>query len=500
MGLFDKLKRKKEESINTNGDMIVSKYRFNQDQYIRLTIKDMGASGIDGLDKDQLTEKLLYFYDNMLPVEERITILMDTFDIDRETAKQVEYVSFAKTSLIADYLYHKERGATKFSIINGNKKLKSNLNIKDYVKYVGFMIDNDGVPVFNIKSDGFKRWTPNETAPKTVTRTQSETRPNPIPTDKQMEEIVYNNLRADSLMKAGRLNEAKELLESNLKNGADTPATYRNLSLIYRRENDQDNEIRVLKAGLKNVNPNNEKHYNSLKKRLDEITKPKTKPLTELDKLKEREKEHNSKLWDRTYYESEESRNEARAIKEAKKEYIKNNPKDYYTRAVDYCRLNLNYLEIKPNKERDKILELIGMGLYYEFDLEQYDKAIECYKKADEHEQETKEFTLAGKSLERIGICENKIKRAKIKELEAEAKELEKTNPSEAIKKYENLNKVNPGLKKYDKAIFKIYEAEAKELEKTNPSEAIKKYEYLNKINPGLKKYDKRIEIVKKKL
>lgn len=168
MGLFNKFRRKKEETINTDGHMIISKYRFNQHQYIRITIEDMGASGIEGLDKDQLTEKLLYFYDNMLPVEERIRILMNTFDIDRETAKKVEYVSFAKTSLIADYLYHKERGATKFSIVNANKTLKSNLSIKDYVKNVGFMISNDGIPVFNIKTNGFRRWTPNNTSPKSI--------------------------------------------------------------------------------------------------------------------------------------------------------------------------------------------------------------------------------------------------------------------------------------------------------------------------------------------
>lgn len=44
-----------------------------------------------------------------------------------------------------------------------------------------------------------------------------------------------------------------------------------------------------------------------------------------------------------------------------------------------------------------------------------------------------------------------------------------------------------------------IQEAEAEE-EKTNPQEAIKKYEHLNEIRPGMKKYDKRIEIIKRTL
>ena len=46
----------------------------------------------------------------------------------------------------------------------------------------------------------------------------------------------------------------------------------------------------------------------------------------------------------------------------------------------------------------------------------------------------------------------------------------------------------------------KLDEAEAKELEKTNPAEAIKKYQELNIKNPNLKKYDKRIEILERKL
>ena len=52
----------------------------------------------------------------------------------------------------------------------------------------------------------------------------------------------------------------------------------------------------------------------------------------------------------------------------------------------------------------------------------------------------------------------------------------------------------------YDGAIIKIYEAEAKELEKTNPGEAIKKYRESNIKNPNLKKYNKRIEILERKL
>ncbi len=51
-----------------------------------------------------------------------------------------------------------------------------------------------------------------------------------------------------------------------------------------------------------------------------------------------------------------------------------------------------------------------------------------------------REYLYSAKTLDRIGICENIKKMHKIKEIEAEAKELEETDPKEAIKLYEYLN------------------------------------------------------------
>lgn len=184
MGLFDRFRKEKKTSVNPDGLMINNTYRYTLNDYTRLAIETIGTQGITGLDEKLLTEKLLYFYDNMLIVSDRIKILMETFSIDEETAKRVEYVSFAKTSLIGDYYLYKERGATKFYIRDKNKKLKSNLNINDFIKYVGFMINNDGVPVFNIKKIPKKRYTdvlkqkkteqtnikPVETAPEVETK------------------------------------------------------------------------------------------------------------------------------------------------------------------------------------------------------------------------------------------------------------------------------------------------------------------------------------------
>ena len=47
---------------------------------------------------------------------------------------------------------------------------------------------------------------------------------------------------------------------------------------------------------------------------------------------------------------------------------------------------------------------------------------------------------------------------------------------------------------------IKDLETKAKELEKTDPKQAIEIYNELNLLNPNLKKYDKRIEILNKKI
>lgn len=437
MGLFDRFKKKKEETINTDGVMISTTYRFIEDEYIRITIGEMGTDGITGLDKDQLTEKLLYFYDNNLPVTERINILMNTFDIEEETAKQIEYVSFAKTSLIADYLRNKERGATKFNIKGANRILKKNININEFLKYTGFMIENDAIPVFNIKQLPKKRFSRNKV--KSVPK--KETIPAP---------------------------ETKE-----------------------PEETEPTKEIGITSGGLKVP---------------DKIDKNSSE-LSELEILMNREIELNNRLQtEEGYWGSDISRDDFRKFNNDVYDYLENNPEDYITSGARYCKVWLEY-QTRASEEELKMFELLGKGLYYENKLEQYDEAIELYKEVDlinrlafrneiaelVRDYGERDYLYSAKAKERIDICNNKKERIKIKKLEAEAKELEETNPTEAIKKYEELNIINPNLQKYDKAIIKIKESEAKELEGTNPEEAIKRYEELKRLNPSVKKYDKAI-------
>ena len=236
------------------------------------------------------------------------------------------------------------------------------------------------------------------------------------------------------------------------------------------------------------------------------------KELNYLDNLKMKESIENDKMWSEEYYFSDEAKNNAHEIKREKDEYLNDNPKDFVTRGVNLYGLFWEYSDRVPAEER-KIFELTGRGLYYE-DQGQYEKAIELYQEADKltmeflkdeideliREHGEGDYLYTGELRQRVRVCETKIFRDKIKQLEIEAKELEGNNPKEAIRKYNELNKINPGLKKYDKRIFRMLEVEAKELEKTDPLDAINKYEELNILNPGLKKYDKKIEILKRKL
>lgn len=66
------------------------------------------------------------------------------------------------------------------------------------------------------------------------------------------------NIYGKSLEKEGKIDQAIEVYESNILIHADTPFTYRRLSIIYRKRKEIDNEIRVLKQGIKNCrkNPN----------------------------------------------------------------------------------------------------------------------------------------------------------------------------------------------------------------------------------------------------
>lgn len=192
-------------------------------------------------------------------------------------------------------------------------------------------------------------------------------------------------------------------------------------------------------------------------------------PNNDLENLKEKQRTQQNKLWDKEYYGSEESKIKANEIKELKNEYLKNNPNDFLTRGVDLYKITWSAIDRMPDDEKE-IIELTGKGLYYENDLNQYEEAIKIYKEADEltlivkkdeiaqltEEFGEKDYLYCGELRNRIKMCEIKNHRSKIKDLEIKAKEMEKTDPTQAIELYNKLNILNPNLKKYDKRIEKL--------------------------------------------
>lgn len=236
--------------------------------------------------------------------------------------------------------------------------------------------------------------------------------------------------------------------------------------------------------------------------------------MTELDKLKNIEIDLHYKMGAVDgYYGSDISRVEFRKLKAYQRDYVKRNPTDHQSRASLIYHKLWRQIDLLPKEEKEIIIQT-GKGLYYEDYLEEYEKAIEEYQKAYDlcwiyfkedleeliEEMGEGDYLWTATIVGRINACKHRIFRAKVVKLEAEAKEMESIDPKQAIIKYEELNELNPNLKKYNKRIYRMMELEAKELEKTDPLEAIKKYQELNELNSGLKKYNKRIEIIERKL
>lgn len=180
-----------------------------------------------------------------------------------------------------------------------------------------------------------------------------------------------------------------------------------------------------------------------------------------LDKLKKREDDQYTKMQNPDYYFSEESKIKGKQLYHDKKEYVKNNPQDYEIVAAQMFKVLWDYVDGLPSEER-KIFTLTGKGKYFE-DRGEYEKAIDYYQQADDltmkvcrkdiqeliRDHGPGDYLYCAVIRRRIRVCSKPL----IKKLESEAKTLEKTNPSEAIKVYEELNRLKPGLKKYNKRI-----------------------------------------------
>lgn len=223
------------------------------------------------------------------------------------------------------------------------------------------------------------------------------------------------------------------------------------------------------------------------------------------------------------YYFSEEAKIRGKKISQLQREYIEEYPTDFLYSGASLFQFMWPYVDELPSVEKE-IFILVGKGRFNENSedyvkaIEFYQKADDLTMDAlyDEIQELIKEngpgdYLYTAKIRQRINVCEYKILKNKTVPLELKAKELEKENPKGAIEIYHQLNELRPGMKKYDKRIkfcqdkifkekIKELELNAKEFESHNVKKAIEIYEELNKLRPGMKKYNKRIEICKKKL
>ena len=84
----------------------------------------------------------------------------------------------------------------------------------------------------------------------------------------QYREAAEGNMSGQSLEKEGRIDEAIVEYERLLDAGVDTPFTYRRLAIIYSKRKEREEELRVLRAAIKNVPTQNRKHYQWFAERL----------------------------------------------------------------------------------------------------------------------------------------------------------------------------------------------------------------------------------------
>ena len=83
--------------------------------------------------------------------------------------------------------------------------------------------------------------------------------------------LAEGNMRGESLEKEGRHDEAVAAYERLLQLGADTPFTYRRLAILYRKSKSRDNEIRILRAAVKNIPATNAAHHAWFLERLQKL-------------------------------------------------------------------------------------------------------------------------------------------------------------------------------------------------------------------------------------
>lgn len=267
--------------------------------------------------------------------------------------------------------------------------------------------------------------------------------------------INKNNKEAIAHLYAGDIDKATECFEKNISALDITTISYSYLTDIYRYNEDYENELRICEQAINSLISS--PYLINYIERRPEIIRILNNEGTFSDNaelykiIKQEEKFYIKHNIIKGYYQSEEYKADKETLTTAKKEYLENNPKDFLLMGTKIYSRRWSEL-YRQSKEELELLANCGGGRYLE-DQERYEDAIFVYERANKIAKElypNKEETLVDK---RIKVCENKINKQQIKQLEAKAKELEKTEPAKAIELYDKLNVLNPNLKKYDKRI-----------------------------------------------
>lgn len=250
------------------------------------------------------------------------------------------------------------------------------------------------------------------------------------------------------------LKEAGLCFEESIALGDPTDVSYDYMVRIYRIGELYDEEIRICDKAIKNLWEERAKKYEDRKEdiynRQNKIGKFYNDKI--LFDFILREEKHNLKgFLGSSYYKFEEAINEREYIREFKKEYLKNNPTDFLLMGTKVYGGSWVYLTTASEEYKEMFI-FAGHGKYLE-DKGDYREAISFYEKASEIEKNFHDYLNEPRVNKRIEICNNKIKREQIKDLEAKAKELEKIDSVQAIELYNKLNILNPNLKKYNKRI-----------------------------------------------
>jgi tetratricopeptide (TPR) repeat protein len=86
------------------------------------------------------------------------------------------------------------------------------------------------------------------------------------------QEAAEGNLKGQALEKEGKADEAIRVYEQLLETEVDTPFTYRRLAILYRKKRSREDELRVLKAAIRNVPSANSSHYQWFAERLSKMS------------------------------------------------------------------------------------------------------------------------------------------------------------------------------------------------------------------------------------